>query len=233
MDAFSYPLETYITKARNSSLEQWIARIEPFEFVDLLQKELQDGDMAEVLKYAVYEKKCYSLNLSRNHFTCRSMPLVSHALRRLKNLQDLDLSFNPIADKGAKILAEALTSPNCFLEELDLTSTSIEDEGARYLAAALPHNLRLKRLILSKNAITKHGLDAFIEPLTDPKTPLKLLKFEGNPRITLEDMRDFLRRINAQQCNIREIYFSRSFRGSMARPIRVFNCCNGSLKVFY
>lgn len=198
-----------------------------------MAKDLHDKDMATILKYGVYEKQCQYLYLARNHFTNRSMRLVSHALRQTKNLKDLDLSFNPIGDEGAKILTEALSSENCFLRELDLTCTSIGDEGARYLAKILPQNLRLERLILNKNDLSEEGLEAFIEPLINPQTQLQVLKFEGNYRLTQRNIHSFLVQINAHRCNIREIHFRGCFTRSTSRPVTVFTCCNDSVRVIF
>ncbi|XP_025084361.1 leucine-rich repeat-containing protein 34-like isoform X2 [Pomacea canaliculata] len=84
----------------------------------------------------------------------------------LKNLfiTSLDLRFNLICDKGAKILA-AMLENNTTLQRLNLMCNEIGPDGAEALARSLHINEMLKVLLLNGNKIDNKGGMSFAQAL--------------------------------------------------------------------
>ena len=75
---------------------------------------------------------------------------LDRACRRLRNndrtLQELNLNFDKISDKGATALAQALKR-NTTLQLLNLSFNKISDKGATALAQAMKGNTTLQILL--------------------------------------------------------------------------------------
>jgi Ran GTPase-activating protein (RanGAP) involved in mRNA processing and transport len=78
--------------------------------------------MATILKYAVLEKECQSLNLWGNQFTFESISILSNILNGNRTIRELDLSHNRLLDKGVEMIWEVLSSNTCVIKEIDLSS---------------------------------------------------------------------------------------------------------------
>jgi Ran GTPase-activating protein (RanGAP) involved in mRNA processing and transport len=140
--------------------------------------------MAIILKYAVLEKQCQSLNLWGNQFTYESITILANVLNGNQTLKELDISHNHLLDKGVKIISKVLSLNTCLIKEIDLSSNGITDIGAEYLSNMLRKNRKLKALVLNKNDITDNGLILLANALVDDNKKLKELKIEANPFIT-------------------------------------------------
>lgn len=86
---------------------------------------------------------------------------VLDATESRSRLVYLDLTQNPISDKGALYLVNALLQgKNKHLRHLNLTRTELTSEGAIYLAHLLKYSYTLEELVVSRNKI---GLDGVVE----------------------------------------------------------------------
>jgi Ran GTPase-activating protein (RanGAP) involved in mRNA processing and transport len=168
--------------------------------------------MATVIKYAVLEKQCKSLNLWGNRFTYKSISILANVLNENQTLIELDLSYNRLSDTGVQIISKVLSLNRCLLKEIDLSSNGITDAGVKDIADMLRKNETLKRLLLNDNDITNDGLISLADALTY-NTKLKQLKLELNPFITrtgvesiLDSLKDneILKEIYLKRCTIRE-----------------------------
>jgi len=65
-------------------------------------------------------------------------------------LRELDLSFNPLGNKGIKLIAQGLSSPNC-IEKLNLASCKFNFKGGSSVFQMLNRNMKLRELVLDKN----------------------------------------------------------------------------------
>jgi hypothetical protein len=97
----SHLLEFYII-VQNRRLEKLIADNDYNSRIDLSCQKLTDYDMAIILKYAVLEKQCQSLNLWGNQFTYESITILANVLNGNQTLKELDISHNHLLDKGVK-----------------------------------------------------------------------------------------------------------------------------------
>jgi Ran GTPase-activating protein (RanGAP) involved in mRNA processing and transport len=85
-------------------------------------------------------------------------------LRRNASLEELNLSFNPVGDAGARGVAAALRK-NRKLRSLQLRRAGLTDAGAQGIAEFLPKMAGLKELALDKNGIGADGMAALAEAL--------------------------------------------------------------------
>jgi Ran GTPase-activating protein (RanGAP) involved in mRNA processing and transport len=92
--------------------------------------------------------------------------LVDDNMEALKTLTKLCLTFNPVKNEGATILADAL-GRNALpsLKRLHLDNCSIEDDGFVALVSALEQNTSLQILDLQGNHFGERGYTAFAESL--------------------------------------------------------------------
>jgi Leucine-rich repeat (LRR) protein len=84
------------------------------------------------------------------------------------NVEVLNLSYNIVGDKGAKLLSEILNTTK--LRELYLWSTQISDIGAKSLSEAISGNTCLQILQLRANKITASGARDLAKSLKSNKT---------------------------------------------------------------
>lgn len=140
--------------------------------------------MGIILKYAVLEKKCRSLNLWGNRFTYKSMSILANILNGNEILEELDLSHNQLTDHGIQIISDVLSLNNCSIKEIDFSSNNITDKGMEYISNMIRKNKRLKSLLLNKNDITNDGLILLGNALNNDNKTLRELKIESNLYIT-------------------------------------------------
>eukprot|EP00941_MAST-03F_sp_MAST-3F-sp1_P000702 g702.t1 len=130
------------------------------------------------------------LHLYGNQITDVSMKALSDMLHTNASLLLLGLGNNQITAKGARLLANALSSSSCMLTSLNLSYNKIGDEGATALANALQskenedgdckwQNCHLREFHLSGNGITDTGGSAFSEMLVKNKVVEKF-SLSGN-----------------------------------------------------
>ena len=97
---------------------------------------------------------------------------------------DLNLSYNKIADEGARKLSKLLIK-NQILTHLNLSNNAIGFDGSRFLAQVLKLNSTLEFISLKLNAIDDKAGAKFFKDLTY-NTNMRVLDVEA---ITLDDDR--------------------------------------------
>jgi Ran GTPase-activating protein (RanGAP) involved in mRNA processing and transport len=97
----------------------------------------------------------------------------------------LNLADNFIGERGVQALGGLLREPNSSLTELDLSSNPIRDKGAVYLAHALgkkDSRVRLQRLHLKNCGVDTRGAKALVQALADGRnSTLSFLELRQNP----------------------------------------------------
>ncbi|XP_013359967.1 PREDICTED: NACHT, LRR and PYD domains-containing protein 3-like isoform X2 [Chinchilla lanigera] len=88
-------------------------------------------------------------------------------------LTELDLSENPLGDKGVKYLCEGLRHSNCHVEKLELSECSLSATCCESLAQILSSSRTLTRLLLINNKIGDLGLKLLCEGLKQPDCQLR------------------------------------------------------------
>ena len=91
----------------------------------------------------------------------------------------IDMTGRRIGDKGAMLLAEAL-SDNTQVRQIWLRACQIGDEGAMALASCLEQNMAIVDLYLAKNAIGDEGLRAIADALGLSNLTLVTLELDDN-----------------------------------------------------
>ena len=94
------------------------------------------------------------------------------------NIQILNLGNNNINKNGVKFIVKMLSGSN--IQVLDLSNNNIDDEGVIELAKVLKENNTLKKLILTRNNITKKGAKYIIEVLIEKLPKFVELNLTGN-----------------------------------------------------
>lgn len=69
----------------------------------------------------------------------------------LTKIRDLNLSRNPIKNKGIKLIGEMLSRGGLVLETLNLSDCKFDSMGATYIYEGIKRNNKLKTLILDSN----------------------------------------------------------------------------------
>ena len=103
---------------------------------------------------------CFSLDLSRTHFTSDELEaLVQSPL--LRAVHTLLLEGCGLGDEGVQVLA---SSPHLNgLERLDLSSNGIEEDGVRALLGAPAQLPNLRSLTLAENPLALKGAEALAQ----------------------------------------------------------------------
>lgn len=102
------------------------------------------------------------LDVSGNGIDEAGVDFIAFALKQQPglDLQEINLSGNPIGDRGVAALASSLPYSRCAI--LDLTRCNLGDEAAKYLAKVLPH-ATVTRLTLTSNSIGQDGVAHLME----------------------------------------------------------------------
>ena len=106
---------------------------------------------------------------------------LAHGMQTLENLEFLDLSYNNIGEKTARILSNSLQSGYISrkLKKLNLNSNALKSAGVQALSEGLEQLYSLESLHLSSNKIDLKGAQVVLEVLQN-KRHLTLLDFSGN-----------------------------------------------------
>ena len=125
--------------------------------------------------------KLTHLMLEKCFVTHRSISNLCEALREEHSeLRTLDLSGNPITDKGAcKLFEDALTKEHCKLNELNIATCSLTHLCISTICRTLQNeHCKLTNLILDHNAIRDEGVcELFESALTNEHCKLTELSF--------------------------------------------------------
>jgi len=118
-------------------------------------------------KEIIFDDQFKAVYLSMNGLEESQTFKIINALKG-SNVEVLNLSYNKVGDKGAKLLSSILNSTK--LQELYLWSTQISDDGAKSLSEAIEKNTSLKTLQLRANKITAAGARYLAKSLLSNKT---------------------------------------------------------------
>ncbi|KAI4894743.1 hypothetical protein NFI96_006103 [Prochilodus magdalenae] len=165
-DSLVKEIQSYMSSGHLSEAELSPALWSALVFVLLTSKE----------KIDVFDLKKF---IRSDECLTRLLPVVKEATSALSEsskLTALDLSSNPIQDRGVELLSAGLESPNCELEKLRLNGNGITEESCAALASALHSNpLYLRKLDLSGNKVGKSGMEKLGILLGSPKCKLDKL----------------------------------------------------------
>ncbi|KAM6143578.1 LOW QUALITY PROTEIN: NACHT, LRR and PYD domains-containing protein 12-like [Erethizon dorsatum] len=90
-------------------------------------------------------------------------------------LNELDLSENPLGDKGVKYLCEGLRHSNCNVEKLDLSKCYLTDASCVELSSFLKVRQTLKELFVFANVLGDIGVQHLCEGLLHAKCTIENL----------------------------------------------------------
>ena len=110
------------------------------------------------------------LDIDDNGLTAQEAVAISDVMICL---EELDLSFNDLGDRGAELLSEGITNTKA-LKVLYIGSNDIGPLGTTMIANSLSNNVTLEKLNISSNPIGQHGAIALSNAITHNKK-LKIL----------------------------------------------------------
>nr|XP_013803704.1 PREDICTED: NACHT, LRR and PYD domains-containing protein 6 [Apteryx mantelli mantelli] len=119
--------------------------------------------------------KLKTLRLGCCNLTAASCKDLAAVLSATPSLAHLDLSDNPLADRGVQELCRGLMQPKCRVEKLWLWRCCLKEEGCRALAAALRTNQSLRELHLGDNKLGDRGVRRLCESLRDGACRVQML----------------------------------------------------------
>lgn len=126
--------------------------------LDLSFNHLHDGGVGALAEF--FRERCVLqyLDISNCGIQCEDVKGLFNILSFYPNqLEQLYLSCNKIAQKGASDLCQYLTGRQCRLLTLDLSWNNIGQEGAVDFATSLPLNTTLLSLNLASNGLGDSG----------------------------------------------------------------------------
>ncbi|KAI4903628.1 hypothetical protein NFI96_005184 [Prochilodus magdalenae] len=180
-DSLVKEIHEYMSSGRLSEAELSPAQWSALVFVLLTSKEKLDVfDLRTfirsdecLIRLLPVVKEASSALLSDCKLTERSCSALFRVLSsESSKLTFLDLSSNPIQDRGVELLSAGLESPNCKLEKL-----SISEEGYTALTSALKSNpAHLMELDLRGNDPGDTGVKMLTDLLKDPCYKLNTLR---------------------------------------------------------
>jgi hypothetical protein len=161
---------------------------------ELNLKHLGMGDkMAILLAEAIVQVPyIQSLNVCDNNLNDPGLSAIVDSIQHMKDLVELDMSFNVIGPDAAGSLANYLSLPSCPLKRLILQKADVDDDECRNFVEALEKNTCLEELDLSENLVGSSenlnsvmpdittGGEALANLLQVPTCPLKILKLGWN-----------------------------------------------------
>jgi hypothetical protein len=172
------------TTYQNNRLQQIIEQCKHRSEVNLKEQNLTDEDMKIVVKEAIINIQCITLDLSYNKITSVGASIIAEALNNNTTLGQLFIRGNRLYDKGVHSLTKTLSLNNSKIQLLDLQNTGITDEGVGYLAEMLKANTRLICLLLGNNEISDRGVQHLANVLTHHNTTLLSLCIDGNKLVS-------------------------------------------------
>ncbi|XP_004683677.1 PREDICTED: NACHT, LRR and PYD domains-containing protein 14 [Condylura cristata] len=144
--------------------------------LDLKGSNISDSgvkSLCEALKHP--QCKLQHLSLESCDLTAVSCLSISKVLIRSQSLLTLNLSTNNLLDDGVKLLCEALSRPESYLERLSLRSCGLTAVGCEALSVALINNEKLTHLCLSENVLEDDGVKLMNDALKCPQCTLQSL----------------------------------------------------------
>lgn len=93
-----------------------------------------------------------SLNISNNDLTSFGMERLKDALIKTE-IQELDISSNPLGNQGLEYLGKYLENSNCVLSKLNVSECKFQGQGSVMLMHAIRRNSYMKSLIMDKNDV--------------------------------------------------------------------------------
>jgi len=101
-------------------------------------------------------------NISSSNISNDGIIAVGDCLKNKCSLQELDLSHNTMAIKGASVISEVI-QVNKTLQKLDSSNCAIPNGGVVAISKSLKYNNSLKELNMSRNEISE--VDKILEVL--------------------------------------------------------------------
>ncbi|XP_036421145.1 NACHT, LRR and PYD domains-containing protein 3-like isoform X2 [Colossoma macropomum] len=185
-DSLVKEIQSYMSSGRLSEAELSPAQWSALVFVLLTsKKKLEVFDLKKfirsdecLIRLLPVVKEATSALLSECNLTERSCSALIKVLSsESSKLTFLDLSRNPIQDRGVELLSAGLESENCKLQKLSLSFCSMTEEGYAALASALKSNpsSHLIELDLRGNDPGNTGVKRLTDLLEDPHCKLKTI----------------------------------------------------------
>ena len=185
------PRSNYIDSCIRQKLNPHLSLILRKNFSKMLSLQHHGiGDEMAILFAEAIEGIPYiqSLNVADNHLTDKGLGPLVLAATGMKDLVDLNISYNKIDSEAAACLNTYLARADCPLKRFILRRADVDDgEGANFVHALLT-NTTLTELDMSENLLGSHeqlnsvmsdittGGEALAELLSSEKCVLKILK---------------------------------------------------------
>jgi stage V sporulation protein SpoVS len=146
------------------------------------------------------------LEIRGNQIADLGVIALAQGLKENKILTSLHLGSNAIGDEGVKALAGLIAESNTKLSILYLENNNIGDLGAEYLVAALAVNKNINSLCLTKNYISKKGIDALKEVGVathslshQHQAPIKLNQQSGAKEAEISELAELKAKLEAME----------------------------------
>ncbi|XP_021068344.1 NACHT, LRR and PYD domains-containing protein 1 [Mus pahari] len=107
-----------------------------------------------------------------------SWKILFYNLKFNRNLEELDLSGNPLSYSAIQSLCKALRFPGCHLKTLWLVECGLTFGYCSYLASVLSAHSCLTELYLQKNDLSDSGVRMLCEGLRNPACNLSILRLD-------------------------------------------------------
>ncbi|XP_025937855.1 NACHT, LRR and PYD domains-containing protein 6 [Apteryx rowi] len=117
-----------------------------------------------------------TLRLGCCNLTAASCKDLAAVLSATPSLAHLDLSDNPLADRGVQELCRGLMQPKCRVEKLWLWRCRLKEKGCGALATALCANPSVTELHLGDNELGDRGVRRLCESLRDGACRVQTLR---------------------------------------------------------
>nr|KAF6269548.1 NLR family pyrin domain containing 11 [Myotis myotis] len=135
-----------------------------------------DDTSDRVLCKALSHPDCQLRTLKLTYFSVDTrFEDMFKAIVHNRNLTCLCLSCMPISSKVFSLLHEVLTNPMCSIQHLSLMKCDLEASAYQELASLLLSSKNMKKLTLSKNALSRDGMQIFCDALFHPECVLESL----------------------------------------------------------
>lgn len=145
--------------------------------VELSDNGFGDEGVTKVMSALVQrELDLYSLEIVSNGVTDAGIPAIVEFLRKSSALRSLKLARNSITDTGASLIADSLPRQ---LHELDLSWNDVADTGFLSLLHAAADTM-VREIELDHNAITDHGATDAAELLVEMNDSLREIDLDHN-----------------------------------------------------